>query len=163
MGAKVYATVGNEAKAQLAREAGADETILYSQQDFEAEVKRLTDGKGVDVVYDSVGATTFDKSINCLKPRGYMVLYGQSSGPVAPVDPSLLFSKGSLFLTRPSLAHYAMTRDEILSRTSALFDWIAKGELKLTIGHLYPLHEAAKAQAALAGRQTTGKVVLATD
>jgi NADPH2:quinone reductase len=163
MGAKVYATVGNEAKAQLAREAGADETIIYSQQDFEAEVKRATDGKGVDVVYDSVGATTFDKSLNCLKPRGYMVLYGQSSGPVPPVDPSLLFTKGSLFLTRPSLAHYAMTRDEILSRTSALFDWIAKGELKLRIGHVYPLHEAAKAQTALTDRQTTGKVVLATD
>jgi NADPH2:quinone reductase len=163
MGAKVYATVGNEAKAQLAREAGADETIIYSQQDFEAEVKRMTDGKGVDVVYDSVGATTFDKSLNCLKPRGYMVLYGQSSGPVPPVDPSLLFTKGSLFLTRPSLAHYAMTRDEILSRTSALFDWIVKGELKLRIGHVYPLHEAAKAHAALAGRQTTGKVILATD
>jgi NADPH2:quinone reductase len=163
MGARVYATVGNEAKAQLAKEAGADETILYSQQDFEAEVKRLTEGKGVDVVYDSVGATTFDKSLNCLKPRGYMVLYGQSSGPVPPVDPSLLFSKGSLFLTRPTLAHYAMTRDEILSRTSALFDWIGKGELKLRIGHVYPLHEAAKAHVALAGRQTTGKVVLATD
>src|SRR5215468_8542371 len=163
LGAKVYTTVGNESKAQLAREAGADETIIYSQQDFETEVKRLTEGRGVDVVYNSVGATTFDKSLNCLKPRGYMVLYGQSSGPVSPVDPSLLFSKGSLFLTRPSLAHYATTRDEILSRTSALFDWIAKGELKLRIGHVYPLHDAANAHAALAGRQTTGKVILATD
>src|SRR5215831_12207742 len=163
MGAKVYATVGNEAKAQLAREAGADETIIYSQQDFEAEVKQLTNGKGVDVVYDSVGVTTFDKGLNCLKPRGYMVLYGQSSGPVPPVDPSVLFTKGSLFLTRPSLAHYATTRDEILSRTSALFDWIAKGELRLRIGHVYPLRDAAKAHTALAGRQTTGKVILATD
>src|SRR5262249_4169884 len=163
LGATVYATVGNEAKSQLAREAGADETIIYSQQDFETEVKRLTEGRGVDVVYDSVGATTFDKSLNCLKPRGYMVLFGQSSGPVSPVDPSLLVSKGSLFLTRPSLAHYAATRDEILSRTSVLFDWIAKGELKLRIGHVYPLRDAANAHAALAGRQTTGKVILATD
>jgi NADPH2:quinone reductase len=160
LGAKVYTTVGNEAKAQLAREAGADETIIYSQQDFETEVKRLTEGRGVDVVYDSVGATTFDKSVNCLRPRGYMVLYGQSSGPVPPVDPSVLFAKGSLFLTRPSLAHYATTRDEILSRTSALFDWIARGELRLRIGQVYPLQEAAKAHAALSGRQTTGKVVL---
>jgi NADPH2:quinone reductase len=163
LGAKVYATVGNEAKAQLAREAGADETIIYSQQDFETEVKRLTEGRGVDVVYDSVGATTFDKSLNCLKPRGYMVLYGQSSGPVPPVDPSLLFSKGSLFLTRPSLAHYATTRDEILSRSSALFDWIARGELNFRISHVYPLRDAAQAHIALAGRQTTGKVILATD
>jgi NADPH2:quinone reductase len=160
LGATVYTTVGNEAKAQLAREAGADETIIYSQQDFETEVKRLTEGRGVNVVYDSVGATTFDKSVNCLRPRGCMVLYGQSSGPVPPVDPSVLFTKGSLFLTRPSLAHYATTREEILSRTSALFDWIARGELKLRIGQVYPLQEAAKAHAALSGRQTTGKVVL---
>jgi NADPH2:quinone reductase len=160
LGATVYATVGNEAKAQLAREAGADETILYSKQDFEAEVKRLTENRGVDVVYDSVGASTFEKSLNCLRPRGYMVLYGQSSGPVPPVDPSLLFTKGSLFLTRPSLAHYAMNRDELLARTSALFAWMHDGQLKLRIGHSFPLRDAAKAHEALTGRQTTGKVVL---
>jgi NADPH2:quinone reductase len=160
LGATVYATVGNDAKAQLAREAGADETIIYSTQDFEAEVKRLTNGRGVDVVYDSVGASTFDKSLNCLRPRGYMVLYGQSSGPVPPVDPSVLFSKGSLFLTRPSLAHYAMSQEETLARASALFDWMRRGELKLRIGQVYPLQEAGAAQEALAGRQTTGKVLL---
>jgi NADPH:quinone reductase len=160
LGATIYATVGNDAKAQLAREAGADETIIYSTQDFEAEVKRMTNGRGVDVVYDSVGATTFDKSVNCLRPRGYMVLYGQSSGPVPPVDPSVLFSKGSLFLTRPSLAHYAMSREEALARTSPLFEWLRSGELKLRIGQVYPLQEAGKAHDALTGRHTTGKVLL---
>ena len=160
LGATVYATVGNEAKAQLAREGGADETIIYSSQDFESEVKRLSNGRGVDVVYDSVGVSTFEKSLNCLRPRGYMVLYGQSSGPVPPVDPSVLFSKGSLFLTRPSLTHYAMTRDETVARTSALFDWVHKGELKLRIGEVFPLQEAAKAHNALVGRATTGKVLL---
>jgi NADPH2:quinone reductase len=160
LGATVYATVGNEAKAKLARDAGADETIIYSSQDFESEVKRLTNVRGVDVVYDSVGVTTFEKSLNCLRPRGYMVLYGQSSGPVPPVDPSVLFSRGSLFLTRPSLTHYAMTRDETVARTSALFDWVGKGELKLRIGEVFPLQDAGKAQDALTGRQTTGKVVL---
>ena len=160
LGATVYATVGNKAKAQLAREAGADETIIYSSQDFESEVKRLTNGRGVDVVYDSVGVSTFEKSLNCLRARGYMVLYGQSSGPVPPVDPSVLFSKGSLFLTRPSLTHYAMTRDETVARTSALFDWVQKRELKLRIGEVFPLQEAGKAQDALAGRRTTGKVLL---
>jgi NADPH2:quinone reductase len=160
LGATVYATVGNDAKAQLARDAGADETILYSEKDFEAEVKRLTNGRGVDVVYDSVGASTFDKSLNCLRPRGYMVLYGQSSGLVPPVDPSLLFTKGSLFLTRPSLAHYAMSADEIRSRTSALFEWMRSGALKLRIGNTFALRDAAKAHEALTSRQTTGKVVL---
>jgi len=160
LGATVYATVGNEAKAKLARDAGADETIIYSSQDFESEVKRLTNVRGVDVVYDSVGVSTFEKSLNCLRPRGYMVLYGQSSGPVPPVDPSVLFSKGSLFLTRPSLTHYAMTRDETVARTSALFDWVHKGELKLRIGEVFPLQEAAKAHNALVGRATTGKVLL---
>jgi NADPH2:quinone reductase len=160
LGASVYATVGNEEKAQLARAAGADATIIYATQDFEAEVKRLTEGRGVDVVYDSVGQTTFDKGLNCLRPRGYMVLYGQSSGPVAPVDPATLFAKGSLFLTRPSLNHYAMTREETLTRTSALFSWVEKGELKLKMDHTYPLQECASAHEALANRQTTGKVVL---
>jgi NADPH:quinone reductase len=157
--ATVYATVGNEAKAELARQAGADETIIYSNQDFEAEVKRLAP-RGVEVVYDSVGASTFGKSLNCLRPRGYMVLYGQSSGPVPSVDPGTLVAKGSLFFTRPSLAHYSMTRDEILSRTLDLFRWIEAGELKFKVDHVFPLAEAAKAHEAMAGRQTTGKVVL---
>jgi NADPH2:quinone reductase len=159
LGATVYATVGNEAKAELARGAGADATIIYSKQDFEAEVKRLAGGR-VDVVYDSVGADTFDKSLNCLRPRGYMVLYGASSGPAPAFDPSTLAVKGSLFLTRPSLAHYSMSRDEILERTSDLFRWLGKGELKFKVDHVFPLAEAGKAHEALAGRQTTGKVVL---
>ena len=159
LGATVYATVGSEAKAGLARAAGADETIIYSNQDFEAEVKRLAPG-GVDVVYDAVGASTFDKSLNCLRPRGYMVLYGYSSGLVPPIDPGTLVAKGSLFFTRPSLAHYSMTRDEILSRTSDLFRWLAAGELKFRVDHVFPLAEAGKAHEALAGRRTTGKVVL---
>src|SRR5204862_2456248 len=140
-------------KAGLAHGAGADETIIYSKQDFEAEVKRLTGGRGVDVVYDSVGADTFAKSLNCLRPRGYMVLYGQSSGPVAPVDPGMLAGKGSLFLTRPTLLHYAMSRDEILSRTADLFRWLESGELKFRVDHEFPLAEAAKAHEELAGRR----------
>ena len=159
MGATVYATVGNEAKAELAREAGADETIIYSKQDFEAEVKKLAP-KGVEVVYDSVGASTFEKSLNCLRPRGYMVLYGQSSGPVPPIDPGVLVGKGSLFFTRPSLAHYSLSRDEMLLRTSDLFRWLEAGQLKFKVDHVFPLAEAAKAHEAMAGRQTTGKVVL---
>jgi len=159
LGATVYATVGNEAKAELARQAGADETIIYSKHDFEAEVKRLAP-KGVEVVYDSVGASTFGKSLNCLRPRGYMVLYGQSSGPVPPVDAGVLVGKGSLFFTRPSLAHYSMTRDEILSRSSDLFRWLEAGELKFKVDHVFPLADAPKAHEAMAGRQTTGKVVL---
>src|SRR5262245_7928263 len=158
-GATVYATVGNEAKAELARAAGADETINYSKQDFEFEVKRLAGG-GVDVVYDAVGAMTFQKSLNCLRPRGYMVLYGQSSGPVSPVDPGLLVSKGSLFFTRPSLAHYSLTRDEILARTTDLFRLLESGELKFKVDHVYALSEARKAQEEMAGRRTTGKIVL---
>ncbi|MBI2150745.1 MAG: zinc-binding dehydrogenase, partial [Acidobacteria bacterium] len=160
LGATVYATCGSEAKAGLAQSAGADEAIVYSQSDFEAEVKRLTGGRGVDVVYDSVGADTFQKSLNCLRPRGYIVIYGQSSGPVPAVELSQLVSKGSLFLTRPSLAHYSATREEILSRTSDLFRCLAGGELKLKVDHVFPLAEAAKAHEELAGRRTTGKVVL---
>ena len=159
LGATVYATVGSDSKAELAHAAGADETIIYSKLEFESEVKRLAPG-GVDVVYDSVGASTFEKSLNCLRPRGYMVLYGHSSGPVAPIDPGALVAKGSLFFTRPSLAHYATTRDEILSRTSDLFRWMQAGELKFKVDHVFPLAEAAKAHEALAGRRTTGKVVL---
>jgi len=127
-GARVIGTVSTEAKAQLAKEAGAEEVILYTQADFLTEVKRLTDGRGVDVVYDSVGATTFDKSLDCLRPRGYLVLFGQSSGPVAPVNPGTLVSKGSLFLTRPSLAHYTLTRTELLERANDLFNWTATGK-----------------------------------
>jgi NADPH2:quinone reductase len=160
LGATVYATAGTEEKGELARGAGADEVIIYSRQDFEVEVKRLTGGRGVDVVYDSVGVNTFDKSLNCLRPRGYMVLYGQSSGPVPPLDPSTLVAKGSLFLTRPTLTHYSASRDEILSRTADLFNWIRSGELRLKVDHVFPLAEAAKAQEELAGRRTTGKIVL---
>jgi len=158
-GATVYATVGNDAKADLARAAGADETIIYSTQDFAAEVRRLAPG-GVDVVYDSVGASTFAKGLDCLRPRGYMVLFGHSSGPAAPVDPLTLQAKGSLFLTRPSLAHYAMTRAETLSRASDLFRWLETGDLKFKVERTFPLAEAAKAHEEMAARRTTGKVVL---
>jgi NADPH2:quinone reductase len=160
LGAKVYTTVGNEEKGELARGAGADEVIIYSRQDFENEVKRLTGGRGVDVVYDSVGATTFEKSLNCLKPRGYLVYYGHSSGPVPAFDPSVLVAKGSLFLTRPSLMHYAATREEVLWRAGDLFKWAGSGELKVRVSHTFPLSEAQRAQEDLAGRRTTGKVLL---
>jgi NADPH2:quinone reductase len=159
-GATVLGTVGSEAKAALAREAGAHETIVYTQQDFETEVKRLTGGDGVDVVYDSVGAATFDKSLNCLRPRGYMVLFGNSSGPVPPFAPGSLAAKGSLFLTRPTLNSYSATRDEILRRTRDLFDWISSGDLRLKIDRALPFAEATKAYEALESRQTTGKVLL---
>jgi NADPH2:quinone reductase len=160
LGATVYATVGSEAKAELSRAAGADEVIVYTKQDFEAEVKRLTGGRGVEVVYDSVGVSTFEKSLNCLRPRGYMVLYGQSSGPVPALDPAVLVAKGSLFLTRPTLTHYSASRDEILSRTSDLFTWLGRGELRFKVDHVYPLAEAARAHEELAARRTTGKIVL---
>ena len=159
-GARVIGTVSTDAKAQLAKEAGADEIILYTQTDFLAEVKRITDGRGVDVVYDSVGATTFDKSLDCLRPRGYMVLFGQSSGPVAPVNAGILATKGSLFLTRPSLLHYTLTRTELLERANDLFNWTAAGKLKLRIERSYPLRDAAEAQRQLEARKTTGKVIL---
>jgi NADPH:quinone reductase len=160
LGATVFTTVGTEEKVRLSREAGANEVILYTKEDFEAEARRLNGGKGVDVVYDSVGASTFEKSLNALRPRGYMVLFGQSSGPVAPFDPVILNTKGSLFLTRPSLAHYSSNREELLSRVTDLFGWIASGELKLRIGRTFPLAEAATAHRELEGRQTTGKVLL---
>ena len=159
-GARVIGTVSTEAKAKLAREAGADDVILYTQQDFEAEVKRLTGGKGVNVVYDSVGKDTFDKSLNCLAPRGYLVFFGQSSGPVPPIDPQVLNAKGSVFLTRPGLGNYTGTREELLQRAGDVLGWIASGKLRLRIERSYPLAEAAEAHKALAGRQTTGKVVL---
>src|SRR5580704_7147406 len=159
LGARVFGTVSTEEKARIAREHGADEAILYTQQDFEAEVKRLTGGKGVDVVYDSVGKTTFDKSLNSLRPRGMMALFGQSSGPVPPFDPNILNGKGSLYLTRPSLGHHLLTREELLWRAGDVLSWIESGKLKLRIDRTYPLADVAAAHRALEGRQTTGKLV----
>lgn len=159
-GARVFGTVSTEEKARVAREAGAQEVILYTTQDFEAEVKRLTEGRGVDVVYDSVGASTFEKSLNSLRPRGLMALFGQSSGPVPPFDPTILNAKGSLFLTRPSLAHYCQTREELLWRAGDVLGWVASGALKLRIGGTYPLADAARAHRDLEGRKTTGKLLL---
>jgi len=160
IGARAIGTVSTEAKAKLAREAGADEVILYTQQDFEQETRRLTGGKGAQVVYDSVGKDTFLKSLNSLAPRGMLALFGQSSGPVAAFDPALLAQKGSLFLTRPSLAQYAATRDELLWRAGDVFNWIKAGELKLRIEKTFPLRDAAEAHRQLEGRKTTGKVLL---
>lgn len=159
-GARVIGTVSTEEKAALALEAGADDVILYTQTDFEAETKRLTGGRGVAVVYDGVGKTTFNKGLNCLQPRGYMVLYGQASGAVPPFDPQVLNSKGSLFLTRPSLGHYVADRDELLQRTNDLFDSLAAGELQVRIDKTFALTEAAVAHRYLEGRQTKGKVLL---
>jgi NADPH2:quinone reductase len=160
IGARAICTVSTEAKAQLAREAGADDVILYTQQDFEEETRRLTNGKGVQVVYDSVGRDTFLKSMSSLAMRGMLALYGQSSGVVEPFDPALLSQKGSIFLTRPSLFHYSATREELLWRAGDLFDWIKSGELKLRIDKTFPLSEAAEAHRQLEGRKTTGKVLL---
>jgi NADPH2:quinone reductase len=159
-GARVIGTVSTEEKAALARKAGADEVILYSQQDFEPEVKRLTDGKGCAVVYDSVGKDTFDRSLNCLRPRGVLALFGQSSGAVSPVDPQVLAGKGSLFLTRPTLVHYTLTREEIDWRAQDLFGWIKAGKLDVRIGGRYPLAEVGGAHEDLAARRTTGKLIL---
>ena len=159
-GARVFGTVSTEEKAALAREAGADEAILYTRQDFETEVKRLTNGHGVHVVYDSVGQTTFEKSLNCLKPLGYLVLYGQSSGPVAPFDPAVLSAKGSLFLTRPSLFHYIADRARLEKRAVDVLGWIASGQLKMRIELTFPLANVAEAHRSLEGRKTTGKVLL---
>lgn len=160
LGATVIGTVSTEAKAKLAKEMGADHLILYTQSDFLAEVKKLTDGRGVNVVYDSVGQTTFDKSLDCLRPRGYLVLFGQSSGPVPPFDPGKLAAKGSLFLTRPSLAHYTLERSELLQRANDVFNWTATGKLKVRIDKTFPMVEAAEAHRQLEGRKTTGKVIL---
>lgn len=159
-GVRVLGTVSTEEKARIAREAGTDEIIRYTQQDFEAEVKRLTGGTGVDVVYDSVGQSTFDKSLNSLKPRGLLALFGQSSGPVPPFDPNILNGKGSLFLTRPSLAHHLLTREELLWRAGDVLKWIAAGKLKLRIERTYPLANAAAAHRDLEGRHTAGKLLL---
>src|SRR5262249_35454954 len=139
-----------------------DDVIIYTQQDFEEQTKKLTDGKGVHVVYDGVGKSTFEKGLNLLRPRGYMVLYGASSGAVPPFEPIVLAQKGSLFLTRPTLAHYTATREELDDRSADLFDAIAQGKLKLRFDHIFPLQEAAKAHRALEGRQTTGKILLTT-
>ena len=160
LGAQVIGTVSSQEKADLAREAGADEVILYTETDFEAEVDRLTDSQGVEVVYESVGKTTFDQSLNCLKQRGYLVLYGQSSGPVPPVDPQILNAKGSLFLTRPSLFHYISTREALLARAGPLLTWVTEGKLKVRIGERFALSEASEAHRRLEGRKTMGKVLL---
>ncbi|MFN3705546.1 MAG: quinone oxidoreductase family protein [Thermoflexales bacterium] len=159
-GARVIATVSSEAKAALAREAGADEVIIYTQQDFESEVRRLTEGRGVDVVYDSVGRDTFLKGLSCLRPRGFMVLFGQSSGPVGDFDPQLLSQKGSLFLTRPTLAHYMLTRGELLWRSEEVFRWLREGAVRLRIDRTFPLEQAAEAHRYIEGRLTKGKVLL---
>ena len=159
-GARVIGTVSTQEKAALARQAGADDVILYTQTDFETEVKRLTNGAGVHVNYDSVGRTTFGKGLNCLVPRGYMVLCGQSSGPVEPLDPQLLAQKGSLFLTRPTLGHYTASRAELIERADEVLGWVADGSLTVRIGAEFPLDRAADAQRELEGRRTTGKVLL---
>lgn len=160
LGARVFGTVSTQEKAKLARQAGADEVILYTEQDFEAEVKRLTGGRGCDVVYDSVGKSTFDKSLNSLRPRGMLVLFGQSSGAVPPFDPGILNGKGSLFLTRPSLAHHCLTRDELLWRAGDVLNAIRAGDLRLRIDRTYPLAEAARAHTDLESRGTAGKLLL---
>lgn len=162
-GAMVIGTVGNEEKAELARRAGADAVILYNDVDFEHEVMQLTGGRGVHVVYDSVGVATFDKSLNCLRPRGLMCLFGQSSGPVPPMNLQVLNAKGSLFVTRPTLGHYMLSRNELMSRAGDVLMWTASGELSVRIDRTLPLSEAANAHRLLQGRQTAGKVVLLTE
>ncbi len=159
-GARIIGCVSNEEKAALAREAGADIVVDYTRDDFEAAAKKATDGKGVQVVYDSVGKTTFDKSLKSLAPRGLLALFGQSSGPVGPIDPQVLASGGSLFLTRPTLVTYIASDAELRQRAADLFAWIADGALRLRVQHEYPLSQAADAHRALEERRTTGKVVL---
>lgn len=161
LGARVFGTVSTEEKARIARENGVDEAILYTQVDFDAEVKRFTGGKGVDVVYDSVGKSTFDKSLNSLRPRGVMALFGQSSGSVPPFEPNILNGKGSLYLTRPSLGHYLLTREELVWRAGDVLRWIDEGKLKLRIDRVYPLADAASAHRDLESRRTAGKLLLA--
>ena len=159
-GARVIGTVSTEEKERLAREAGADEVILYTKADFETETKRLTAGRGVQVVYDSVGKTTFDKSLNCLAPRGLLVLFGQASGPVPPLDPQVLNAKGSLFLTRPTLGNYTATPEELNERAGDVLGWIATGHLRLRVEAALPLAQAAEAHQRLASRSTSGKLLL---
>jgi NADPH:quinone reductase len=159
-GARVIGTVSSEVKAQLASQAGAEEVVVYTRQDFVSEVRRITGGRGVSVVYDSVGKTTFGGSLDSLAPRGMLVLFGQSSGPVPPLDPQVLNSKGSLFLTRPTMGHYVASREELLARVRDLFRWIEEGRLSVRIDRTYDLSEAAMAHRALEGRETMGKVLL---
>lgn len=159
-GARVIGTVSTEEKAALALEHGTDDVILYSENDFETAVKDLTRGKGVNVVYDGVGQSTFLKGLNCLKPRGFMVLYGAASGPVDPIDPQLLNQKGSLFLTRPTLAHYAASDEEIQARADDLFDWIASDAIEVRIDRTFPLSEAVAAHTYIEARRTKGKLLL---
>ncbi len=160
IGARVIGTVSTQEKAKIARDHGADDVILYTEQEFDVEVKRLTGGRGVDVVYDSVGKSTFEKSLNSLRPRGLMALFGQSSGPVPPTDLNILNGKGSLYVTRPSLGHYVAQRDELLWRAGDVLQWVAAGKLKLRIDRSYPLAEAAAAHRDLEGRKTAGKLLL---
>jgi NADPH2:quinone reductase len=163
IGARVLGTVSTAEKAQIARQAGADEIILYTEQEFDVEARRLTGGRGVDVVYDSVGKTTFEKSLNSLRPRGTLALFGQSSGSVPAFDPAILNSKGSLFLTRPSLGHYLLTREELLWRAGEVLDAVDAGKLRLRIDHTYPLADAARAHRDLESRKTAGKLLLAIE
>jgi NADPH2:quinone reductase len=159
-GARVIGTVSTEKKAALARAAGADEVILYTESDFVAETKRLTGGKGVEAVYDSVGKTTFEKGLDVLAPRGMMVLFGQSSGPAGPIDPQILNQKGSIFLARPSLFHYAASREELLARSGDVLSWVKDGSLPIHVDRTFPLAEAAAAHRALEARETSGKVLI---
>jgi NADPH2:quinone reductase len=159
-GARVFGTVGSAAKAQLARDAGADEVINYTEQDFEAEVKRLTGNTGVDVVYDGVARATWEKSLNSIRPRGMLVLFGNASGAAPAIDPLLLSQRGSLFLTRPKLGDYTVTREELLQRAGDVLGWVAAGRLRLRMEHVFPLAQAAEAHRALEGRKTTGKILL---
>lgn len=159
-GARVIGTCSTEEKAALAKKAGADEVILYTKEDFHTATMALTDGKGVDVVYDSVGQATFDKSLDCLRPRGYMILYGAASGPVPPFDPQTLNRKGSLFLTRPTIGHYMASREETLERSGDIFNWMVSGKLQVRIDQTFPLAEAAEAHRYIQGRKTKGKVLL---
>jgi NADPH2:quinone reductase len=160
IGARVIGTASSDEKAQLAREAGADEVIVFTRQDFETEVKRLTGGKGVDVVYDGVGKATFEKNLNVMRLRGMLVIYGMSSGAVPPVDPAKLSEKGSLYIARTTLAHFTATREELLARTSALFGMIADGKLHMRIGKKYPLAEATQAHRDMEARKLAGKLLL---
>jgi NADPH2:quinone reductase len=160
LGARVIATVSTEEKAKLAREAGADEIIFYTKQEFDVETKRLTDGKGVHVIYDGVGKTTFDQDLNCLRPRGYLALFGASSGAPPPFDLGKLATKGSLFVTRPTLLHYIASNEELQQRAGDVMNMIVSGKLKLRIEHLYPLQDAQQAHRELEGRKTTGKLLL---
>jgi NADPH2:quinone reductase len=160
IGARVIGTTSSDDKAQLAREAGADEVVVFTKSDFETDVKRLTGGKGVDVVYDGVGKDTFEKNLNVMRLRGMLVLYGMSSGPVPPVDPAKLSEKGSLYMARTTLAHFTASREELMARTGALFEMIADGKLKVRIGKKYPLADAAQAHRDMEARKIAGKLLL---